>query len=187
MRTTSMNQRRTSVHALFLALATLLAACAAAPPPAPDAVLPRGQQSELERETAPYRAGGTAVLVVQVKLETPRGPVIAGEGTPVVLLPATTWTSATFERDVVEGDRMPEQAVGELVWRATTDADGRCTFRGLAPGAYLVASPVAWRLGGEATYERTDVAYARISIAAGQQASVTATRTSDATELMYFK
>ena len=185
---TSMNQRRkASVHAGILVLPALLCACAATPPPAPDAVLPRGQQSELERETAPYRAGGTAVLVVQVKLETPRGPVIPGEGTPVILLPATTWTSATFQRDVVEGDRMPEQAAGELVWRATTDADGRCTFRGLAPGESLVASPVGWRLGGEATYERTDVAYARTTIAAGQQSSVTATRTSEATELMYFK
>ena len=161
----------------LIVLAGLLASCAAVPRSAPEAVLERSTLAQLERETAPYRAGGSAAIAVQAVLETPRGRVVAGAGTPLVRTPATTWSSAVFQRDVVEGDRMAEQADGELVWRATTDADGRFTFRALAPGDYLVASPVGWRLAGEATLYRTDVAYARVHVSAGEQAQVTATRT----------
>ena len=118
---------------------------------------------------------------MRVTLETPRGRVIAGDGTPVLLLPATSFAKAAFQRDVVDGDRMPEIAEGQFLWRATTDSEGRHTFRGLAAGDYLVASPVQWHLAGEATYLRTDVAWARVSVAAGQEAEAAVSRTSTAT------
>jgi hypothetical protein len=163
---------------VFVALLASLAAACAATRPASEG----GLASAASGSGA---AAGTASLAVQVVLETPRGRVVPGEGTPVLLIAATTGTRLAFERDVVEGDRMPSLAPGDDVRRATTDAWGRCTFGGLAAGDYLLASPVAWRLAGEATEERTDVAYARVRVAAGERASATATRTSAATLNQY--
>jgi hypothetical protein len=95
---------------------------------------------------------------------------------PVALTPATTWARNAFQRVAIEGDHLPPRAEGQLVRTTSTDAQGGFAFRGLAPGAYLLVSAVSWRELGPASLERTDVAYARVSVAAGESTQAAVTR-----------
>ncbi|HZR79541.1 MAG TPA: hypothetical protein VFD92_00475 [Candidatus Binatia bacterium] len=158
-------------------------ACASAAPQAiapanlPAPAMSSGQLAELEQETAPYRRAGTASISGQVRLDTTRGRIVAGDGTQVVLTPAVRYAVAAFESDAIAGDRMPARPPGQLAWTVGTDAEGRFTFRSLPGGDYLIASAVSWNELGPASPARVDVATARVSVPDGGTANVEVLRT----------
>jgi hypothetical protein len=166
-------------------LAVLVVGCTTAtlPPPAPPAppppvapTLTAAERDQLMKESAPYRKAGTATIAGQVTLDTTRGRVVAGEGTRVVLTPATAFARAQYQRYAVELDQEPPRVGEQIAWTATTDAEGRFSFGSLPPGDYLLTSPVGWRELGPATVMRTDVAVATVTVAAGGTAQVSVTR-----------
>ena len=172
----------------FAAAALLgsLAGCAAtATPPmrAQSVVLSSAQAQELAQQTAPYRTPGTGVINGQVTLDTTRGRIIAGDGTPVTLIPATGYARAQFRQYAVERDQLlpePVSANGgagdQVTWSTKTDAYGHFSFSGLPAGDYLLTSPVSWNELGPASLLVTDVAYATVHLEAGETAQATVTR-----------
>lgn len=164
----------------LVALVVTLTGCAPAavstPRPSAPVALSAPELERLARETAPYRAAGTGAIAGQVTLETTRGRVIAGEGTQVVMTPATSYALAQLEQVAIERDLPPPRPPEQLVWSASTDAYGHFAFGGLPPGEYLITSPVSWRELGPATPLRTDVAYARVRLGAGESAQLEVSR-----------
>lgn len=168
--------RRARTLSAIVALA-VLAGCAATPPPRPQmAVLSSAQAQELAQQTAPYRAAGSGVITGQVTLDTTRGRVVAGEGTPVMLTPSTSYTLAQFQQYAVESDQLPPQAPDQLTWTTKTDAFGHFTLSGLPPGDYLLVSPVSWNELGPASLLVTNVATATVHLGPGASAQAQVTR-----------
>jgi hypothetical protein len=138
--------------------------------------VPDDQREQIARETAPYLVKGSGSISGVVRLDTAQGGFIAAAGTQVLLTPATSIALARFEEYVVRKNELPEQRKAETMWFTRTDAAGRFHFEQLAAGQYLLASQVTWSPTGDPRNARSEVTYARVTVAAGERAEVTVTR-----------
>src|SRR5262245_9118379 len=94
----------------------------------------------------------------------------------LVALAATTDSASRFQEFVVQKNELPDRRQAEIVWFAKTDAGGRFKFEDLPAGEYFLASPVAWSPSGSSRGANQEVAYAHLTLGAGQQAEITVTR-----------
>lgn len=134
------------------------------------------EREQIARDTAPYLQKGTGSISGVVRIDTAQGGFTASTGTQVLLTPATAVASARFQEYVIEKNELPTQRKAEIMLLARTDSSGRFRFEKLAAGQYLLASAVAWSPTGDPGAARSEVTYARVTLAAGEQASVTVTR-----------
>jgi hypothetical protein len=131
---------------------------------------------QLQEESAPYQKRGSGSISGLVTLETPRGQLTAPPGTQVYLTPATTYALQRLQKYAIEKNELPEKRESQLMWFASTDAEGRFRFTELPPGDYILASRVLWSPSSTAGDSRAEVAYARVHLAAGESITVMVTR-----------
>lgn len=166
-------------RALSCAAALLLTATTTGCVGALIATRPKGPSGEeldqLQRETAPYLAKGSASISGVVTLEVGSQRMVAPGNLQVYLTPATTYASSRLQEYVIEKDTLPETRESQLVLLTRTDANGQFQFQGLAAGDYLLACDVPWLPAGSSA-GRMDVAYARVHVGAGETATANVTR-----------
>lgn len=131
-------------------------------------------------EYAAYRAAGTATISGQAFLTTRGGDVKRGAGRAVTLDPATRYAREWYEQIGMERDRFVEMP-GDTLFRAArrtavADADGKFTFRNLAPGTYLVRTAVTWEVPSGSAYLPMEVqggvVSAVVAVKSGETADV---------------
>jgi hypothetical protein len=138
--------------------------------------VPSDTLDQIREDSAPYQKKGSGSISGVVKIDTASATFVAGDGTSVLLTPATRYALGRFQEYVVAKNELPEQRAAELVWFTHTDAAGRFRFQGLPPGDYLLASPLTWSPSGSGADARQEITYARLQLGSGEAAEVTLTR-----------
>ncbi len=127
-------------------------------------------------ETAPYLEKGSASISGVVTIDTGQTQITAPASTRVYLTPATTLSNERLQDYAIEKNALPEERESQLVTFGRTNAQGGFRFVGLAPGDYILVSEVHWVPAGGPALTRSDVAYARVRLSAGESATVAVTR-----------
>ena len=138
--------------------------------------VPSDTLEQIRQDSAPYQKKGSGSISGVVKIDTTSGTFVAGEGTQILLTPATRYALGRYQEYVVDKNELPEQRAAELVWFTRVDAAGRFRFQDLPPGDYLLASPLTWSPSGNSSDARREITYARLQLGNGEAAEVTVTR-----------
>jgi hypothetical protein len=129
-----------------------------------------------QAETAPYLEKGSASISGVVTIDTGQAQITAPANTQVYLTPATTLANQRLQEYAIEKNELPGGRESQLVTLARTNSRGGFRFVGLAPGEYILVSEVHWNPASGSTVTRSDVAYARVRLSAGQSVTVAVTR-----------
>jgi len=139
--------------------------------------VPSDTLDQIRQDSAPYQKKGSGSISGVVKIDTTAGTFVAGEGTQILLTPATRYALGRFQEYVVDKNELPPNQRGaELVWFTRVDAAGRFRFQGLPPGEYLLASPLTWSPSGNSADARREITYAHLQLGPNEEAEVTVTR-----------
>jgi hypothetical protein len=134
------------------------------------------ERRQIHHESTQYRQKGSGSISGIVAIETGSGRATAPSGTLVYLTPATSSVNARLQEYGIEKNELPEDRFAEVLWMNRTDAQGRVRFDNLPPGEYVLVSQVAWRPPSDPAGSRSDVAYARVRLAPGENIAVTVSR-----------
>jgi hypothetical protein len=127
-----------------------------------------------EAEFAPYNAPGTG-RVVGVMSATDEGQTYLAGGSPVTLLPATSYTQEMVDRETGDGVTLlpSDPRLKKYLHLTRTDSSGNFSFQGIPTGEYFVAGEVAWDAGADEILHQW--ACERIKVGKGQTVHVQVT------------
>jgi hypothetical protein len=128
-----------------------------------------------QREYAPYRNPGTAVIVGQVTMTRKTGEVLDGAACQVRLAPVTTESTQYIQDVVMPGGTKPWKDDADAVWwLAQADEEGRFRFEEVPSGHYYLTCPVAWRnTAGEV---RQKILWGETTVGPNETATVSVSR-----------
>ncbi len=130
---------RAGILMLFMLVGMFGPSRAGATPP------PVKEQSRVQREYAPYKSAGTAVITGQAFATTAGGVVKHAAGRLVVLNPVTWYTTEFWWKPNLAGEEgEPDPSAMLYAKTAVADAEGRFSFEGLPAGSYFALTDVSW-------------------------------------------
>lgn len=129
-----------------------------------------------EREYAPYRERGSAVITGQVTMTTSAGTTLVGSACQVRLTPVTTDSTRYIQDVVLKGGTTPWKEDADAVWWVTAaDEEGRFAFEEVPTGSYYLTCPVAWRDSVDGSAQQR-ILWAQTSVTGNGSANVTVSR-----------
>jgi hypothetical protein len=127
---------------LAAALALALAGCAIFDPP-----LPIVRPPFPEAEYAALNKTGAAIVTGQAFLRTRSGDVKLGAGSPVLLIPVTSYSTFSYDfRNQYYRLSKEDPRVYASMHVTTADAWGRFTLKNIADGEYYIRARVTWEV-----------------------------------------
>jgi hypothetical protein len=137
------------------------------------------QVAFIESEFAPYAGTGTSTIVGQAFLKTRSGEVRFGAGCKVQMAPVTSYTTETYERGILRGERLEDPDPRYSAYRHTTIADGNGNFEfhNIPAGSYYVSCPIFWEYATSDGLASTGgIAFGQATVAPGETTKVIVTR-----------
>ena len=129
-----------------------------------------------EREYAPYRERGSAVVTGQVTMTTSAGTTLVGSACQVRLTPVTDDSTRYIQDVVLKGGTTPWKEDADAVWWVTAaDEEGRFAFEEVPTGSYYLTCPVAWRDSVDGSAQQR-ILWAQTSVTGNGSANVTVSR-----------
>jgi len=106
---------------------------------------PAAGQNPVERDYAPYKKRGTAVVSGQAFATTRGGDVKYAAGSTVILNPATWYTTEFWWNvNMTEDEDEPDPVAVKYSKTAIADGEGRFSFAGVPAGSYYLLTQVSW-------------------------------------------
>ena len=143
----------------------------------------------IDEEYAPYANEGKASVTGQAFITAQGGEKKYGAAHTVYMVPVTSRSTEAFERGIVRNRPVEPEAEqsSEMVKKCKrtvqADADGKFRFEKLPPGNYYVYCQIAYKVAhsyaadrNPTPVERTEVAYSKVTLAEGEEKSITVTR-----------